>query len=258
MKPADITLFRNFFANYIKPFYADDETAQAHFRLKENHTARVCEQCLAIGQSLGLSAPQLRLAEAIGLFHDIGRFRQYQQYRTFNDARSTDHGELAVRILKESNILSCLPPGEQKTILFAVICHNKRHLPPIRSEKTLVLAKLIRDADKLDIFELITSDDPAIRMLPSPELPTDRRCSPAVIADLLAGRMARFEDIQTSADQLLFRLSWAYNLYFPYTARRILNKHYFEKMFAYLPAEPNIAAVKQCLAQHLQRLAALD
>ena len=52
------------------------------------------------------------LAEIMALFHDIGRFEQYKQYRTFSDYRSEDHAALGVKVIKANRILNGFEPAE--------------------------------------------------------------------------------------------------------------------------------------------------
>ena len=47
---------------------------------------------------LQLSLHDVQLAEIMGLFHDVGRFRQYSIYKTFNDAQSEDHADLGLKV----------------------------------------------------------------------------------------------------------------------------------------------------------------
>ena len=60
--------------------------------LKEKHSLRVCNEILNIGKNHNLTDNNLRLAEAMALFHDIGRFEQYTRYQTFVDKKSENHG----------------------------------------------------------------------------------------------------------------------------------------------------------------------
>lgn len=96
MKDAKIN-FLEYTEKYIK---LDDKV-----RLKINHTFRVMELCEMIGRSLNLSNENLDLAILCGLLHDIGRFEQWKQYGTFEDAKSIDHGNLGVEVLKENNLI---------------------------------------------------------------------------------------------------------------------------------------------------------
>ena len=99
------------------------------------------------------------LAETIALFHDVGRYEQFTKYRTFADVMSVPHGPLGVDILKRHKVLDCLTPDEQYTISRAVELHGTKQLPDDLDEGVAPFAQLIRDADKLDIYYLMTEVD---------------------------------------------------------------------------------------------------
>ena len=44
----------------------------------------------------------MRIAEAVALLHDVGRFEQYKRYGTFNDRKSVNHAALGVEIMKKN------------------------------------------------------------------------------------------------------------------------------------------------------------
>lgn len=250
MKVETVAFLKDWFEQHVKTFYSEDEDMQLHVRLKEEHTWQVLKHASAIGTSLGLSSEDMCLAQTAALFHDIGRFRQYQSYHTFSDARSVNHAALGVQVLKETNILkeAALSEKEQAWIEKAILYHNQRYLPEEEDKRSLLFGKILRDADKLDIYRIIVHGE----MPCSPELERDRNCSDKIVQDILAGKMARFEDVQTAGDQMLFRLSWLYNIYFRYTFLYILEQHYIEKMVATLPETSRLEAVShhlQCYAQ---------
>ncbi|MBQ1914065.1 MAG: metal-dependent phosphohydrolase, partial [Selenomonadaceae bacterium] len=64
-------------ANYMKSFYTEDEEVQNGIRLKELHTGYVTAHSRELAAHLGLDGHHRQLAEIVGLFHDVGRFRQY-------------------------------------------------------------------------------------------------------------------------------------------------------------------------------------
>jgi len=95
----------NWFNLYVKKFTYNDNESQQNIDIKYEHSKRVAEEILRIGKQSGLNEDELRLAEIIALFHDIGRFEQYDRYRTFSDSKSQDHAELGIRILVSQNVL---------------------------------------------------------------------------------------------------------------------------------------------------------
>lgn len=251
MNEQTVVFLKNWFEQYAKTFYSQDEDVQLHVRLKEEHTWRVVEHATAIGKSLGLLPEDLLLAETTALFHDVGRFRQYHTYHTFNDARSTNHAALGLEVLKETQVLKQAGLSDQEIALVekAVLYHNQRYLPEKENPKALLFAKILRDADKLDIFHIIVEEE----MPRSPELRSGDAPSSKVIQDILAGKMARFEDVKTPEDQMLFRLSWLYNIYFRYTFMYILEQQYLEKMFGILPASLELQPVYEHLRKYADK-----
>ena len=229
MDLADIRPLRQWFDAYVKTFYSEDEDVQAHVRLKEMHTARVCDRMSELAESLKMDEEQRALAETVALFHDVGRFQQYTQYRTFNDFRSEDHACLAVRILREKEVLSALPEAEQILVQKAVRYHNGREVPSDSAE-AVHLARMIRDTDKVDILAMITSNDELFKMLPSPEFGGMDHVSAGMAEYILQGNVARFEHIRTAADQMLFRMSWVLDMNFSWTFRQVREQQFLERM----------------------------
>lgn len=255
MTKSDVRSLRSWFTEYVKTFYSDDADIQAHIRLKEQHTARVCERMSELSGALRLDMEQTALAETVALFHDVGRFRQYARYRTFNDFRSEDHACLGVRILRETGVLSQLPQSEQQLVQKAVRYHNGRDIPDDSAE-AVFLAKMIRDADKIDILAMITSEDELLRMLPSPEFGGMTQVSPGTVEFVLRGQVARFEHIRTAADQMLFRMSWLLDMNFAWTFQTVRRQEYLEKMAAQLPQNDSVRRVVEYLAEYRDQRAA--
>lgn len=254
MTEPELRPLRQWFAGYVRSYYSDDADIQAHVKLKELHTARVCDRMSELAHSLGLREEQGLLAQTVALFHDVGRFRQYTQYRTFNDFRSEDHACLGVRILRETGVLSGWPEARQILVQKAVRYHNGREVPSDTRE-SVYLARMIRDADKMDILEMLTNDDERFRMLPMPEYGGTEPVSADTLETVLQGQVARFEHIRTAADLMLFRMSWLYDMNFPWTFRRVKEQRYLEKMAARLPDSPDVRRVIGVLSEYRDRRA---
>ena len=249
MTESDIRPLRRWFKEYVQSFYSTDADIHAHVRLKEEHTARVCERMTELSGALRLDDEQAAVAEVVALFHDVGRFQQYTQYRTFNDFRSQDHACLGVRILRQTGVLSTLPQSQQQLVQKAVRYHNGRAIPA-DSDETVYLAKMIRDADKIDILAMITSDDAPLRILPSPEFGGMAQVSPGTVEYILQGQVARFEHIRTAADQMLFRMSWLLDMNFAWTFQTVREQSYLEKMAEQLPPTDSVRRVVEYLAEY--------
>ena len=119
---------------------------------KQKHSLRVMELSTKIATELKLSQDEINLATLIGLLHDIARFEQYTQYKTYRDVDSFDHGDYGVKILNK-DIRNYIDTDEyDKIIKCAVKNHNKYKIENDLNEKEELFCKIVRDADKLDIF----------------------------------------------------------------------------------------------------------
>jgi len=181
--------------DYMRSFRTDDPEVMLGIRLKEIHTGYVTANARALAKYLGCNAHDVALAEIIGLFHDVGRFRQYAVYQTFNDAQSEDHAELGLKVLAEVELLDRLDPQDAEIVRFAIKYHNKKEITPTDDRRKTFFAKLIRDADKLDIYRVLLpflSPDGAEK---APNfVPSDaaQEVSPDFVADFAAGRQAGY------------------------------------------------------------------
>lgn len=119
---------------------------------KQLHSIRVMELSEKIAKRLNLSKEKIEIATLIGLLHDIARFEQYKQYHTFKDAESIDHGDLGVEILNKDLHKYIDTDKYDKIIKLAVKNHNKYKIEEGLTQEQELFAKIIRDADKIDIF----------------------------------------------------------------------------------------------------------
>ena len=218
---------------------AGNEQDQRNIVLKEEHTTQVCANALQIAAGLGLDADATALAEAIALFHDVGRFPQYVRYRTFEDSRSKNHAVLGAKVLLERNVLRELPKRERSLIVRAVALHNVFILPPRLDDEVRLHAEIVRDADKLDIWRVfieLSGREPA--SWPSATglgLPNTPVCTPAVLAALEQRQMVRLTSLRTLNDFRLLQLAWIYDLNFAPSLAMVLEGRIIERLTAYVP-----------------------
>lgn len=214
---------------------------QGNLDLKAEHTWRVCRVIRDIGESLCLSEKDLCIAEVTGLLHDIGRFEQYSRYGTFADHKSENHALLSVRIIQDSRILHGFEPDDARIILRSVECHNHASLPRGESERCLLFLKLLRDADKIDIWRVVTgyyreAENNRNRSLEL-DLPDADQISEPVYEALMEGRLVSMADLRTLQDFKLLQIGWIYDINFPRTFRIVREKKYLESIREALPPE---------------------
>lgn len=119
---------------------------------KIGHSFRVMEISTKIAENLNLEKEQIEIATLIGLLHDIGRFEQMRKYNTFKDLKSIDHGDYGAEILNE-DIRKYIDTEKYDIVIKkAIKNHNKFAIEEGITKEELIFAKIIRDADKIDIF----------------------------------------------------------------------------------------------------------
>jgi putative nucleotidyltransferase with HDIG domain len=227
------------FEDYVSRFAFDDRVIRENMDLKAEHTRRVCEAIVNIGESLDLSREDLCIAEACALLHDIGRFEQYSRYGTFSDYRSEDHAALGAKIIQQNRALHGFEPGVADIIIRVVRYHNRALLPVGEEARCLFFLKLLRDADKVDIWRVVTdyynsagnSRNQTIEL----DLPDIERVSDPVYTSLMKGKIVRMGDLKTLNDFKLLQIGWVYDINFPRTFQIVREKGYLEKIRDALP-----------------------
>ena len=254
---SDLNNLRQWFSRYVKSFYSFDPIIQQALVLKENHSLRVCDEIINIGKHLDLNHNSLRLAEAMALFHDIGRFEQYTLYLTFVDKKSENHGELGVKVLKDKKALAALDEDTQELILKAISYHNRLSVPEDESHICIYFSKLLRDADKLDIFNLVSTYYYINHAERSAAVELDLPDSPEVSAEILdslqEGKMIRIQQLRSLNDFKLLQMAWIYDINFQPTFQMIHERDYLKMIRETLPASERIDQIYFSLLSHLKR-----
>ena len=205
------------------------DTSEGRIRLKILHTMEVVKVMDRLTAMKNLSEKIRRLAEATALFHDIGRFEQVTQYGTFSDERSVNHGLLGCRVLKEEGLLDFLPEEEQEMVLTAIGNHNKYVIDEGLPEETELLCKLIRDADKIDIFRVFATEELVDTMGETREQVAGEKISDEVYERIMAHGPVPKSIRKTGVDYWVGFLGFLYDLYFE-ESREIIREHRYYRM----------------------------
>ena len=248
---------RDWFDNYVRSFTTEDREFQQNIDMKENHTLRVCDEIKHLGEDLGLNNGNLSLAEILALFHDIGRFEQYSRYRTFVDRDSEDHAALGVKILTENNVLAGIDDPKQNLILRSISYHNRATLPEKETSECLFFTKLLRDADKLDIWKVVTDyyrrknrrRNPAIEL----GLPDTPGISEKVYEALIKEKFVNAVHLNNLNDFKLLQIGWLYSINFSPTFDRIKERRYLDTIRDHLPRTEQIDRIFSVVQNYLTR-----
>jgi len=252
-----VTDLKSWFTGYVNNFKYGDPDSQRNIDIKREHTERVTGEIINIGKQIGLNGNELNLAEIIALFHDIGRFEQYMLYNTFSDQRTEDHADLGIKILQKQNVLDNLDIEVQKLILCSIKYHNKPSLPREETRTCLFYSRLIRDADKLDIWRVVTDyyhrkngeRNVALEL----ELPDTPGISKEVYNALMNKQIVDMKNVRNINDIKLLQAGWVFDINFKPTFECIKNRRYIEMIRDVLPVSEKIDYIFNIINCHINQ-----
>lgn len=211
--------------------YRYDCGHNSKMKLKVIHTLAVADVMKQITDALQLSEHTAYLAHLCAVFHDIGRFEQLKRYDTFLDHRSVDHAALGCEVLVREKILEELSGREQSMVLTAIRNHNKFQIEEGLDEETLLLCKLIRDADKCDIFRVFASEDMKDTMGETEEEVAQETVSDVMLTSIREHRCVKKEERETGLDIWISFLAFFFDLYFPESVAIAKGQGYYRQPF---------------------------
>lgn len=227
-------------------FYQHYDNSNPKIKERYLHTYRVVDRIEELAISLHLTEEEIELAELIALLHDIGRFEQLSIYHTVNDRKSLDHGEYGVKILFEDGLIEKfrIPEEYYPIIKASIFNHNKMELTEIKNKKEELFAKMIKDADKLDILYLLIENK---------QLPTTNEEVSSICRDLFFHhQMIPYKELKTDSDHLLIYLGYVYELYFLDSFRYLKETKLYQRMVKELNYPPHLKKYFQEVEKYIQ------
>lgn len=184
-------------------------------RLKIIHTYGVVDQSTELAKRMKLSEEDTDLARIIALLHDIGRFEQLKRFDSFLPD-TMDHAAYGVHVLFDEGMIRRFVPEDRwdDVIRTAIARHSDFVLSGIRDEQTMLHAKLIRDADKLDNCRVKLEDALETFVGAPAEVIGAQEISPKVREDALSGRSIFSADRVTLMDYWVSYVAYFYDLNF--------------------------------------------
>ena len=153
MKKKSELAFDKYISNYDK--------SVKQIRFKYFHSYRVEKLMKKLAIALGLSKEEVKIAELIGLLHDIGRFEQIKKYGDCSDVKTgIDHAdESCIYLFDNNHIRDFIEDDKYDSIIEdAIKYHNKIKIDDSIVGKNLLFSKMIRDMDKVDIYRVLSEE----------------------------------------------------------------------------------------------------
>jgi len=212
--------------NYFDEYISNYDMSDPEINYKYYHSYRVMDIMETLSIKLNLNQEDIELAKVIGLLHDIGRFEQDKLYDSFKDSKF-DHGDYGVRVLKETNLLdkTNIEKEDYEVVYKAVDNHNQFKINDGLTERELFFAKLIRDADKLDILYALSNKDIL-------ELKQDDSEISKIIEDnFFNNKDINKKDTVSLNDSLIIQFAFIYDINFKETLEIIHENKYYDKIY---------------------------
>lgn len=252
------------FKEYTASFLSGDYSRDHGFELKILHTRNVVRRAAELALFLEAeNGPDDRRrcgAKLGALLHDAGRFEQFKRYQTFNDSISEDHGKLAIEVIDNHGVLADLEARDRRlgeAVRFAVFVHNKLSIPPEEDRLAVLLAKIVRDADRIDIFRIMAEQ------LGKPLEPGQEAVflhfedtgfvSDEVFASIKNGEIVRRDTLRGKPDFICQILSWINIMNYPYSCRVVNDSGNFTALLACLPRDKRGNSIREILNKEMER-----
>lgn len=223
----DIIKAKMIFKQYVKKYNPEDEK----IKIKIAHIERVSQIAKKLAEELNLNDEDVKLAELIGLLHDIGRFEQVRRYNTFVDKDSINHGEFGVKILFDNSLMREFVDTDRydEIIKLAILNHNRADIEKGLTERENLHARIIRDADKTDIFYVLTTGDKKA-IWESDDLSNDI-VTDEIYREFMEDKYINYQKRNTSVDILISHFAYVYDFNFRQTLNIIKENKYIDKVY---------------------------
>lgn len=207
------------------------DRADDKINLKIIHTYQVVECSGEIARRMKLSEEDTDLAKMIGLLHDIGRFEQLKRFNSF-DPGMMNHAKYGAEILfRQGMVREFLEEDTWDDIIYmAIDRHSDFQLEGIEDERTLMHAKIIRDADKLDNCR-VKLEEKLETLLEKPlDVPGQDVISDEVWRSCQEQKSILSESRKTSMDYWVSYVAYFYDINYKETMEIILENDYISQI----------------------------
>ena len=207
------------FKEYVNTFNMEDE----NIYLKYEHTFEVVKISEQIARKLNLNQQEIDLAKTIAYLHDIGRFEQVAKTNTFQDS-VMDHADNGVDLLFNRNLIERFNIDKKyyQVIEKAIRNHNKLEIIDNLEKDEEVFVKLIRDADKVDIYRV------RVKYLDNNFLEVPSQIN---LDDFFHHKCINLKNRKNKSDSLLCVMAFIYDLNYQETIEVLKDIGYYEKFF---------------------------
>lgn len=232
------------FDNYSSNFTIDNEEVQLNLELKRNHSFNTVEIISDLSQSNNVTERKTSIAKTCALLHDVGRFEQLTKYETFSDTEHENHIDLGLSVLRTENVFNDLDEESVEIILEAIRYHEISELPKSINENAIEVVKLLRDADRIDILNIVSKYYSECKSGTNKRLElelTDKsEISKKVYKAIMDEKVVSKKDVLTLNELKLHQMSWVFDLNYKKSFKIVSEKNYLKKIYESLPKKDEV------------------
>lgn len=236
---------KNKFTNYVKTFDLNDENIER----KYFHSLRVMNLAENIAISENLNENDIEISLVAGLLHDYARFTQWTIYHTYSDLKSVDHGGLGVQLLFNKNEILNLYTNVKNydEIYDAIKNHNKYSVSENLSTHNKEIAYIVRDADKLDIFDIFVQGILNLKEC-------NDEISKEVKKDFYENKSINYKNINNDNDDIILKLAMLFDLRYKYSIKYVIENNLLDKLFSKIKDKQKFKEYFEYMNNHLINL----
>lgn len=210
------------FTDYVNNFDMNEKAISRKFY----HSLRVMDIAEIISTNENFSDRDVKLSILIGLLHDYARFPQWRDYKTYSGKDSIDHGDLAVKLLFENKEIEYYYQNKEDydEIYDAIKYHNKISIKNDLSIHNNNLCKIIRDADKLDIFYQLGINKDLFEE-------DNEQINEKILNDFYKEQQTSYNDVKSKNDKIILDLALIFDINYKTSFKYIKENRLLEKMY---------------------------
>ena len=248
----DFKVAKAAFEKYLDEYDRTDDK----IHLKIVHTYGVVDAAEDIARRMGLDEEDVQLAKVIGLLHDIGRFEQIKRFDSFEPG-TMEHAVYGAQLLfgPEKMIRRFVKDDRfDSLICTAIEKHSDFKLEGITDERTLLHAKLIRDADKLDNCRVKLEESMETLLGVDEKGVGEGVIAPKVWESCMAKESVLSSDRVSKVDYWISYIAQYYDINFPETYEIMREHDYVKRIMDRVPyALPETQEKMDILAAEMEK-----
>jgi HD superfamily phosphodiesterase len=247
---------REWYEKFVKLYHKNDLEFMRSINLKYDHCERVVIEARGLAVALELSDSDTEMVLVAALLHDLGRYEQLKKYGTFSDRDSVNHAELSLEIINNEDVLRFLDDNSVTPVLNAIRVHNMLEIPSNINGKSLLISKIIRDADKIDILRILGEHYSQTSKEKNRDidfsLPDGEVISDDIDEWISSYSLVRTKDVENVTELKLLQLSWVFDLNYLWTSQIVEYRKFVHQIIKTLPDTVQINRLASIILNQLE------